>query len=210
MKLFSRGRWVLGTAILLCSAPSHAGFWEISANGSYFKFNNGVQDNVKSTTITTRFGGGLAYRFMENTAIEFSYLQSRIRDSFGQNITALADRYLITKKTQMENYSLNLVLYLTDRKSTFRPYIRGGGGYMIRKTSLSGRAIDKVTGSNRELSFTNPPTEESASADGGLGFSLYVLDQVAIELSGTVYATDLDKEEIFLHYAFSGGLRFVF
>ncbi len=199
--------WALG---LLCSATSWAGYWEISANGSYFKFNNGIQDNVKAHTVTTRIGAGLAYRFIENTAIEFSYLHSRIKDSFGQDIPALPDRYYIIKRTQIENYSLNLVLYFSGKKSSFRPYIRGGGGYMIRKTNLSGQATDRITGAKRDVAFTNGDTMKSASADGGLGFTLFILDQIAFETSGTVYATDLDKDEVYLHYAVSGGIRFVF
>ncbi len=81
---------------------------------------------------------------------------------------------------------------------------------MIRKTQIGGQAVDKVTGATRDLTFVNPVDQKSASADGGLGFSVFVLDQIAFEVSGTVYATDLDKEEIFLHYAVAGGIRFVF
>ncbi len=195
---------------VLCSAQCFAGYWEVSANGSYFKYNNGTQDNVASTTVNTRIGAGLAYRFLESTAIEFSFINSRTQDKFGQDISTLLDIYYIDRTTEIQNYSLDLLLYFTEKKSTFRPYIRGGGGYMIRKTNISGIAKDRNTGGLSTLSFVNPADTKSTSADGGFGFTMYVLDQIALEFSGTVYATDLDKPTVFLHYSVAGGIRVIF
>jgi len=192
------------------AAAATKGYWEISANGSYFKVNNGILDGEQSRTTTIKFGGGLAYRFAGSTSIEFAYVHSKVRDRFGQNISGQPEIYFIDRRTSFENYSMNLVLNFSDRKSTFRPYIRGGGGYMVRKARFAGTAKNRFDLTTRKLSFATVPTSYSVSADGGLGFSLFVLDQIALDFSYTVYATDLDKPQVFLHYSVAGGLRFVF
>lgn len=203
-------RWFLAAG-LFCSATIRAeGYFEISANGSYFKYNNGVQDGQPSITTVTRVGGGLAYRFMANTSIEFTYVQSKTNDRFGQDITSEPEVFFIDRTTELQNISANLVLHFTDRKSRFRPYIFGGGGYMVRKTSFSGRAVDKITEASRSLNFNSTAPIYSISATGGFALSIYMLDQVALEASYTVYATDLNKPEIFLHYSVAGGVRFLF
>jgi hypothetical protein len=60
------------------------------------------------------------------------------------------------------------------------------------------------------VDFEDQPPTSSASADAGIGFKIFMADSLALEFTGQVYATDLDKPEIYLHYAFSGGLRILF
>ena len=78
---------------------------------------------------------------------------------------------------------------------------------MIRNVNLKGTLVDEQLGTSSPLEFTNIPEVRSASAEGSLGFKLMVSDALAIETQGTVYATDLDKKEIYLHYSWSAGLR---
>lgn len=203
-------RHLIGIALFCSAASAWAGYFEVSANGSYVKYNNGVQDGTPSNTTVTRVGAGLAYRFLANTSIEFSYVNSKTFDSFGQDIVSEAEIFFIDRKTEMQNFSTNLVLHFTDRKSRFRPYVLGGVGYMIRKQSFSGRATDKITDAERALSFASSAPLRSMSADAGIGLSIYILDQIALEASYTIYATDLNKSEIFLHYSIAGGVRVLF
>lgn len=205
--------FVLGFALVfgfLSASAAHAGFFEISANGSFFKYNNGLVGGEPSSTIIRRLGGGLGYRFLQNTSIELNYTHSRNQDQFTQDSAQISSIWRIEKLSEFQNLSLSLVIEFTGKNSPFRPYIRGGGGYMIRKTTLAGKATNRITEVVTDLEFNQEPETQTASADGGIGFKLFVADSIALEFSGNVYATDLDKSEIYLHYSYTGGLRFVF
>lgn len=195
---------------LLSAERSHAGYFEISGNGAYYKYNNGPVGGVDATTIVQRWGGGLAYRFLANTSIELSYSDSKNTDRYGQQDDVAGYRYDITKVTQIQNTSLDLVLDFADKKSRFRPFVRAGGGYMNRKI--------RMTGTRTQLEDTTDTTAltpyavnyYSASATAGIGFKVFVADAIAIETSGNAYATDLDKSEMYIHYSAAVGLRLLF
>jgi hypothetical protein len=199
-----------GLVLWTITAPSWAGYFEISGNGSYYRYNNGSVGGELSTSIVKRMGGGLAYNFFSNTSIELLYTHSQNSSRYSQQETGNDIRYRLYRTEQFDNLSLNLVLHLTDRKTAFRPYITGGGGYMIRKTGLSGTAYDTQTKAESKLNFQSIPDERSMSADAGFGLKMYVAQSIALELSFTVFATDLDKEAVYLHYSAAGGLRYLF
>ena len=186
-----------------------AGYFELSANGSYLKQNLGLVGGVASTKIVQRYGAGFAYRFLSNTSIEISYTSSTDTDTFGQDYADLSSYLKVQKKLAVENTSIDLILDFAGKKSTFRPYIRGGGGYMERRTSFTGTQTDRITEVSTPLSSKEAPVY-SVSANAGIGFKIFLIDSVAIDASYTVFATDLDKPEIFLHYSATGGLRFLF
>lgn len=195
---------------LLTAGQSFAGYFELSANGSYYKYNNGSVGGELSTTVVRRMGGGLAYNFLSNTSIELQFTNSRNSSRYSQQETGSDIRYRLVRTEEFNNLSLNLVLHLTDKKSPFRPYIAGGGGYMIRSTNLTGSAFDTQTQAETDLNFTKTPEERSISANFGVGLKMYVAQAIALELSYTVFATDLDQETVYLHYSAAGGLRYLF
>lgn len=194
---------------LLTVFQARAGYFEISANGAYSKFDNGLVGNVNSTSTVQRLGGGLAYRFLSSTAIELSYMDSKSIDRFGQQDDVAGYDYDLTKITRVQNSSLDLILDFADKKSRFRPYIRGGGGYMTRQIRISGTRKDRSSLVETPLTVSDPKYY-SASATGGIGFKIFIADSVAIDASYTLYVTDLDKPSIYVHYSAAGGLRFLF
>lgn len=207
---------LLGLALL--EAPAFAagqqggGYFEFSLNGSWYRYANGMLDNDLATTTNIRGGSGLAYRFLSNTAVEVNYIYSRTIDHSATPYApeGLPTEHLyIDKTSEMHNLSVNLVLYFAQKGSAFRPYIRGGGGYMVRQQKLS---VTNVETGGQLAAFPNSrgPIEKSVSADAGIGLNLFVADSIALEGSFNMYATDLDKPAILLSYAASGGLRFVF
>ena len=199
----------LGGPTLLAS-PAFAGFFEISANGSYFKYNNGLIGGEPSTTTITRFGGGIGYRLLANTSIEINYSESRNKDNFAQDIEGDSQKRFINKDTQVQNLSLDLVLNFADRRAPFRPYIKGGVGYMIRNTKLSGKEIDKDFGTETKLNFVKQPQLESASAEVGVGTKIMLDESLALDLGASAYFSDLDKKEIYIHQSYTGGIRIIF
>jgi hypothetical protein len=195
---------------LVPQAWSQAGYFELSANGSYYKYNNGSVGGELSTSINRRFGGGLAYNFLSNTSVELQYTNSRNDSRYSQQETGSDIRYRLNRSDGFQNLSLNLVLHLSSKGSAFRPYVTGGGGYMIRTTTLNGTAYDTLTKAESKLDFQKIPDEKSISANAGFGLKMYVAQAIALELSFTVFATDLDKETVYLHYSAAGGLRYLF
>ncbi len=188
------------------------GYFELSLNGSWYQYSNGAIEGEESTTKVLRGGAGFAYRMLSNTALELSYMTTQTNDRFVVGVTPtgqLTQRARILRTTNLQNISANLILYFTGKGTPFRPYVRGGGGMMIREQKVN--AVDPETGAASSIvSSSTSPKVQSISADAGVGLSMFVVDSVAIEASFSVYATDLDKDEIFLHYAAAGGLRFVF
>jgi hypothetical protein len=207
---------VLSALALLAAfaAPqaARAGYFELSLNGSWYRYSNGVIEGEPSTTVVTRAGAGLAYRFLSNTALEINYMNSKTTDVYAFALTpsgGLTERVLVDRRTDMHNLSANLVLYFAPKGASFRPYIRGGGGLMVRQQKVN--VTDLSTGGASSLAASSiTPVSKSVSADAGLGLNIFVADSIALEGSLSVYATDLDKPEIFLHYAAAGGLRFLF
>jgi opacity protein-like surface antigen len=194
----------------LSSVKTLAGYFELSANGSYYKYNFGMSGGQPTYNLTKQIGGGVAYRLLSNTSLEFAYSYSNSLDVGAADIATLPDIYYINKTTEITNYSINLVLNFADRKASFSPYISGGGGYMIRKITQTGTKVDRITNDSSVAEFSSTPQEKSASANGSFGLKMYMTDSLALDLKGTVYATDLDKSEIYLHYSLTGGVKFLF
>jgi len=209
-KKIKAAQFLLSCVLLLACVNSLAGYFEISASGSYYKYNFGLSSGRPAFNKTKQMGAGLAYRLMSNTSLELSYSYSNALDVGGYDISTLPDIYYISKTTEVKNLSISLVIELAAKKSTFSPYISGGGGYMIRKTTQAGSKVDRITSAESSAEFSASPEEKSASATGTAGFKIYMTDSLALDFKSSLYASDLDKEEIYLHYSLTGGLKFLF
>lgn len=209
-KYFTFLKLLVVCALFDANVKTFAGYFEISGNGSFSKYNFGISGGAPAYNKTKQFGGGLAYRLMSNTSLELAYSYSNSLDVGAADISTLPDIYYINKTTEVKNLSMNLVLDFAERKAAFGPYISGGGGYMIRKITQTGTAVDRITAVSTTANFTSTPEEKSASATGTLGVKMFISESLALDLKGTLYATDLDKAEIFLHYSVTGGLKFLF
>ncbi len=188
---------------------AQAGHYEISANGSYYKNDNGVIAGDPSETTIRRIGGGISYSFLESTAIEISYSDTRNTDTFSQLSSEQSFKWRVDRVTSIKNTSLDLVIGFSGRRERFRPYIRGGGGYTIRSTSTTGVETDLADDSTQDLEEDFVETR-SLTAQAGTGFKYYIVDRVALEFSYTVFASELDQPKVYLHQAIAGGLKIVF
>ena len=211
-----KSEWILKslavlTLIALPTQDALAGYFEISGNGSYYRYNNGQTLGESNTTTVQRVGAGLAYNFLGNASIEFKYTNSKNTDIYTQESLGESRIYRITKSSEFNNYGVNIVLNFAHKKAKFRPYITAGLGYMIRENGLSGTYEDSVLLDGQQpLQFAEVDPVKSISADGGIGFKLYIVERIALEGSFNVFATDLDKDQIYLHYSAAGGLRVIF
>lgn len=194
---------------LVANFEARAGYYEISANGSYYKYDNGIIAGDASESKSRRLGGGISYSFLESTALEVSYSDTQNTDLFSQVSGDETFKWRIERLTRVQNVSLDLVIGFSGRREKFRPYIRGGGGYTIRTTTIGGKEIDLTTEAQSDLTDKTTKTK-SVTAQAGAGFKYYLVDRVAIELSYTMFASELDQPTIYLNHAFAGGLRVVF
>ncbi len=199
---------VLG--LLFSGAESYAGNFELSFNGSYFKRNNGPIAGANSFTTIQSLGGGVGYYFVQNTGIELSYKNSKSTDIFNQEVPSIVNPVTTTRSTELDDISVSLILEMGGRKSSVRPYVRGGVGYMVRKTAQSGTTRAVGGSETLPIYLGGVSTTNSMSANTGLGVKFFFLSSTALELSGTIYATELTEDTIYLHYSFSGGIKFVF
>jgi hypothetical protein len=188
---------------------ARAGHFEISANGSFYKYDNGVIAGEPSSTTIRRLGGGISYSFLESTALEVSYSDTRNTDTFSQISSEQTMRWRIDRETRIQNVSLDLVVGFSGRRARFRPYLRGGGGYTMRTTSTGGVEIDLTDDSQENLDLEVAQTK-SVTAQAGFGFKYFIVDRVALEFSYTMFASQLDQPTVYMHHALAGGMRVVF
>ncbi len=193
------------------------GYFEFTVNGAWYRYSEGLRYGELATETISRFGAGIAYRFLSNTALEISYMTSSTRDKYRTEVNngGTAEHLLVDSINRTQNLSMNIMLYLTDRSASFRPYIKGGIGVSMKGATFDAYTVDGTTGlDTKNLSPLMPSyklaAEKSLTANGGLGLSYFLLNSVALELAGSVYASDIDKAKIFLDYSVTGGLRFVF
>lgn len=187
-----------------------AGYFELTANGSYYRNNNGVVAGDQNYTVNQRLGAGVAYRFLTNTAVELSYADSRNFETLTQTTSDGSIQLKSKKTTVFRILSLDLLLYFNKKGSRFRPYIRTGVGYVIRKVKVESTQIDILAGNQETRLSTAIPTSYSMSANGGIGFNVFVSERIALEANATAYFTELNEPEIYVHYSIAGGLRYLF
>ena len=156
-------------ALLACALPAEAGFFTLAANGSYFKQNYGEQSGEAAYSISKRGGASISYSLASSTSLKLGYTYGNTQDVGAYDIDSLPDIYYITKTTEVHNLSVNLVLEFADKKSTFRPFIAGGGGYSVYKISQKGRAVNRITDTEATVEFASSPEVKSVAADASIG-----------------------------------------
>lgn len=182
----------------MLTTSARAGVFEIDAEGSFFRFNS----STDSYTQTATYGGALAYHFFSITALELSFSRT-IEHKVLQDISSSVRKY--DTKTTFDVYSVSLVQYLLGRTYRLQPFIRAGVGYIVQKVG--------VTFTMSDGSVDNHPNQVSTkgmSANLGLGLRYAFTENFYLKLSGTVYATDLDKSDPLTHYTATAGLAVAF
>ncbi len=152
---------------LLCTSISHAQFIEIGGSGSFKKTNfaPGAYDSGSSLT------GSLSYIFDEMSAVELSYtngVSSQVVPISTQGITTLNH----TTSVYYELMGLDLVITLGSSDWTFRPYLKGGTAFLLKK-----RLVDQIDGN--PASVDNEPTGFVPSA--GFGFKLTITKNLSLK-----------------------------
>jgi len=170
---------------LILSSNLYAGYFEVSAGGSYSNYKNSAVSSTKTQSINASF----AYRFVSASAIELSYY----------NTKQIATAPYSSTYSKMDVASASLLIYIFGTKYTIQPYVKAGGGYMIRNNTYNTDGFESLT-----------LRDDSFSANIGGGIKYYFTGNLALQGSATAYVTDFDMSSPYIHQAYSVGVTVLF
>ena len=162
-----------------------AGLFELSATGNYRK--TSVDDLHYS--IASYGTGGLAYYFWELSAIETSYTR-------GNSATIQPN---IKIYSFFEMYEINLLITFAGKESAFKPYIKVGGAYTVRKVSEENPNVDPIRTESKGFSPV-----------AGAGFKIMLSQQFAIKAGVDANSTPTNQQPVVYDYNAYAGLSFLF
>ena len=185
--------YILGIILLLFSHVSWAGFIELGANANYksSKFND---DN---TAETISYSGSIAYYFLEQCAFEITYTSGYSKQE--SQATPIDDKYLIEDNFDMG--SLDLVLSLAGKEAAVQPYLKLGGGYMIKE---------------RFIKVNNGPKLSASQIEGfvpsaGAGVKFMLTNTFSIKLGVDAWTSPVSSnDEKTIDYSGRAGVSWIF
>lgn len=177
---------LLLTFVFLLFQPARAGYFEISASGSYRKTTYDKDNYYEYRSAT----GSIAYYFWEMSALELSYT----RAITNEQKTDYESRGFI------EMYGADLIFTMGGKQSLFQPYIKFGAAYQIKESSY------KLV--NQDAVELEPIKGVSPSA--GVGFKLIFAKNFALKFGIDVWSSPLNEEESTYDYAGRAGISWIF
>ena len=180
-------------ALLLFSPPALAGFFELGASANYRATNYDKHNYVQGTSYTA----SLSYYFFAMCAVEFNYTNDYSKQvSKGPSVT--------DQMTKIEDLSVftsaDLVLSLAEREDFFRPFVKLGGGYLIK---------DRY----RRIDFdakTRLSRQEGLVPSGGVGLAIGVTQNLNLKLGVDAWTSPLNFKPRVIDYAGRAGVAWIF
>lgn len=178
--------------LIFFSSHAKAGIVEISAMYSYKKTNYDALNYEAQEQGT----GGISYYFWEMSALELTYsrgagIEVHPTETIYQDVTA---------------YGASLVFTFANRDSAFKPYIKGGVSYLIKRLSYF-----YPVGSSTQA--TAPTQMFGLAPTAGLGFKYMLTQQFGIKAGVDVASqtfTSGSTSVTVYDFAATGGLSFLF
>lgn len=181
---------ILSSIIILATSPAFALMTELGLNygyrTTYFSENNSEKAESSSASVSMYF--------WETIALELSYTNQVVnREEKFTNDSEIRRIYQTTKY-----YGGDLILILSDKKSLFQPYIKGGLSYFTKELELkNGTMLTQIL-----------PKEEGSAPSYGVGMKIAVSEAFNIKLSYDTWSTNItnvDKKDTF----FKAGLTWM-
>src|SRR5689334_10360557 len=118
-------QWILRLALLVASSTASAAYIELGASANYRSSGYNADNKVESLSYTA----SVSYYFWETCAWELNYTTG-----YTKQVTkgSRADDPKETVEDNIDLTSLDLVYSFAERQDTFRPYIKLGGGYLVK------------------------------------------------------------------------------
>lgn len=138
-------------------------------------------DNFLDSESTT---GSISFYFMEKLALEMSYTSAvGVREEKVLAGTTVISQQTVVQTTQV--YGADLIWVLSDRRSFFQPYIKGGAAQIRRVQDV------KVN----SLVYSLEP-EVAVAPSYGVGFKLALTDQFGIKISYDGWQTPIGEGQV--------------
>jgi outer membrane protein W len=180
-------------SVLLISSWAQAGFVEIGASANYRRsaFN---KDNFQELLSYT---SSISFYFNENSAIELSYT-----DGYSELSVKPSDP-LDPKTTTETNFTMigaDLVLSFSGRDDALQPYVKIGGGYLLKEVFQQQDNADKYLISH----------SEGLVPSAGVGFKLVVTKELAVKFGLDAWTTPLQENPVVVDYSGRAGISWMF
>ncbi len=179
--------------IALGSVSASAGFIELGASANYRSSGYDKNNYVESIAYTASF----SYYFWEMCAWELNYTTG-----YSKQVTKgpLAIDQKETVEDNIQLTSLDLVLSFAGRQDPFRPYVKIGGGYLVKERFRQVNEDD-----------VQPIGKQSGLVpSGGLGFAVSITKELSIKLGLDAWTSPLRTQPVIVDYAGRAGISWMF
>ena len=175
------------------SSLTFAGFFEISASGSYVKHTVDEINFEESKDATA----SISYYFWQQSAIEISYTS-------GLKTTNVGVLGTVSTYTNIQSESrlvgADFVLSFADKSAPFRPYIKLGAVHIHKKIIQQDGGFE---------AFEHPYTDGVAPSVG-IGLKIALTETLSIKVGGESWTTPLSQDKVTYDYAGRAGLSWLF
>jgi outer membrane protein W len=189
----------LGLVLLfsVVSSNAWAGFIEVGGSGSYRSSNISADTKDESKSIS----GSISYYFNEASALELSYTEGTNRRDIAKDSPTAHLTHLY-----YSSLGLDFVYTFGARESAFRPYLKAGGNYFLKKRVVDQQKQNGIWGDATVIE-TNPALVPTA----GLGFKLGLTEQLSLKVGVDAWSSQsLDQEPFLIDFAGRVGLSWLF
>lgn len=188
MKIFTL--FVVAT-ISLVSFSAQALYTELGASYGYKTQTYDANNNNKTESLT----GSLSLYFWERIALELSYTDAT---AIVESKAYTADPKRTTKQ-RSQIMGADLIFILSDKKSLFQPYIKGGVAQIIRTQTI------KIEGQD---TYSNDP-ESAVAPSYGAGLKIAITDTFGLKFSYDAWKTPVGGDTQTDDSAFRAGVTWV-
>ncbi|MGZ3722949.1 MAG: outer membrane beta-barrel protein [Bdellovibrionales bacterium] len=178
--------------ILLSSASASAGFVEIGASANYRYSGYDKTNYIQSLSYTA----SASYYFWEMCAFELNYTTGYSKQVSGGTGTDPKE----TIEDNIELTSADIVLSFAGRQDPFRPYVKLGGGYLIKDR------FRRINSDNEDLIAH----QEGIVPSGGLGLAINITQALSIKIGLDAWTSPLKTQPVIVDYAGRAGISWMF
>jgi opacity protein-like surface antigen len=158
---------------ILFSSSAHALYTELGISYGKKQTTYDQYNYFDSESLT----GSISFYFLERLALELSYTDAT--GTHGEKAIATDPRRITTQKSQI--IGADLIYVLTDKTSTFQPYIKGGVAQINRRQDIN------IEG---EGDFPLDP-DNAIVPSYGVGIKIMITDSLSLKFSYDVWRTPI-------------------
>jgi len=180
--------------LILSSFPAFAGFYEVGASANYRYSGYDPNNYVQSLSYTA----SVSYYFMEMCAVEVGYTTGYSKQVSGGTGTTIDPKETIEDNIALS--SADLVISFAGRQDPFRPYVKLGGGYLIK---------DRYRRVNQD-DETLIAHQEGLVPSGGVGLAINLTTAMSIKFGLDAWTSPPRQQPVIVDYAGRAGISWMF